>query len=36
MPAILKPDAGKLLYLALGVLVVPRLLGVIRSKTSKG
>jgi hypothetical protein len=35
MPAILKPDAGKLLYLVIGVLVVPRVLTIVRSKTSK-
>ena len=35
MPDILKPDAKSLVWLAIGVLVVPRLLTVVRSKTSK-
>lgn len=35
MPAILKPDAKAIVWLAIGALVVPRLLTVVRSKTSK-
>ena len=35
MPDILKPDAKSLVWLAIGVIVVPRLLTVVRSKTGK-
>jgi hypothetical protein len=32
MGSVLKPDVGKLLYLAIGFLVVPRLLSMIGSR----
>jgi hypothetical protein len=34
MPEILRPDAGKLLYLAIGLFLVPRVLTAVRARKS--
>jgi hypothetical protein len=36
MPEILKPDLKAIVWLGIGAFVVPRLLTMVRSKTSKG
>jgi hypothetical protein len=35
MPDLLKPDMKSLLWLALGMFVLPKVIGAVRSKTSK-